>query len=255
MGGLFAGLKRRFPVGVILLSIAMPGPLIAAASLLIWPMDPIIEADRGASALWLENRGNTPAVLQIRILAWAQRGGKDDYGDQAAIVASPPMVQIPPGKRQLVRLTSIQKQRAAGETAFRIIIEEIPVAASDESGEPRSSAVRFRMRYSLPLFVYGGDFRTAASRARPPPLRCAIMEQDGREFVRIENVGTLHARLTNVRFEGDRSPIPLAEGLLGYVLPGNAMRWELPPGVSGQEPLSMAVNGGATQVTLHCSGA
>lgn len=32
-------------------------PAWAATSVLIWPIDPVLEADQKAGALWLENRG------------------------------------------------------------------------------------------------------------------------------------------------------------------------------------------------------
>jgi fimbrial chaperone protein len=39
----------------------------AASSVLIWPIDPVLEADQQASALWLENRGDEPANLQVSV--------------------------------------------------------------------------------------------------------------------------------------------------------------------------------------------
>ena len=45
----------------------------AASSVLIWPIDPVLEADQQASALWLENRGTETANLQIRVFAWSQK--------------------------------------------------------------------------------------------------------------------------------------------------------------------------------------
>ncbi|KHL74626.1 molecular chaperone, partial [Pseudomonas putida] len=41
-------------------------PVGAATSVLIWPIDPVLEADQKAGALWLENRGSAPASLQVR---------------------------------------------------------------------------------------------------------------------------------------------------------------------------------------------
>lgn len=46
-------------------------PAGAATSVLIWPIDPVLEADQKAGALWLENRGTAPANLQVRVFALA----------------------------------------------------------------------------------------------------------------------------------------------------------------------------------------
>ena len=43
-------------------------PAGAATSVLIWPIDPVLEADQKAGALWLENRGTEPANLQVRVI-------------------------------------------------------------------------------------------------------------------------------------------------------------------------------------------
>lgn len=45
-------------------------PAWAATSVLIWPIDPVLEADQKAGALWLENRGTAagkPAGAGIRL--------------------------------------------------------------------------------------------------------------------------------------------------------------------------------------------
>ncbi|MBF4190273.1 molecular chaperone, partial [Serratia ureilytica] len=44
----------------------------AAASILIWPIDPVIEDNQQATALWLENRDSKPVYMQIRVLGWQQ---------------------------------------------------------------------------------------------------------------------------------------------------------------------------------------
>ena len=48
----------------------LPGTSRAAA-VIIWPVDPKIAA-AGATALWIENKGNEPITMQIRTLRWSQ---------------------------------------------------------------------------------------------------------------------------------------------------------------------------------------
>ena len=60
----------------------------AATSVLIWPIDPVLEADQKAGALWLENRGTTPANLQVRVFAWRQDGYDDQFQPQREIIGS-----------------------------------------------------------------------------------------------------------------------------------------------------------------------
>ena len=94
-------------LAALALMILAPGPASAQqpGAVLIWPVNPVIEADKQAAALWLENPGKTPVTLQVRIYAWAQTDGKNVYADQQAIIGTPPIVTIAPGSKQLVRLT------------------------------------------------------------------------------------------------------------------------------------------------------
>lgn len=231
---------------VLLLGLSRPAAA-QAGSILIWPVDPVIEADARAAALWLENPGKTPITLQVRIYSWAQNDGKNAYAPQEAILGTPPIVTIAPGARQLVRLTRTAPTPPAREQAFRVVVDEIPTALP-ANGD--GAAVSFRMRYSLPLFTYGdglsGKHGTRpATAASAPQLAWRLVRDGGQEYLEIRNLGALHARLTDVAFA--RGGVPnddaVAKGLFGYVLPGATMRWPLPEGTVAGSELIAAVNG------------
>ncbi|MDN6073201.1 MAG: fimbria/pilus periplasmic chaperone, partial [Enterobacterales bacterium] len=76
----------------------------AATNMLIWPIDPALGANDNATELWLENKGATAATMQIRVLGWKQVAGEENYRSQQDVVASPPIVNIDAGKKQLIRL-------------------------------------------------------------------------------------------------------------------------------------------------------
>ncbi|CAI8712625.1 fimbrial chaperone protein [Pseudomonas sp. IT-P44] len=224
----------------------------AASSVLIWPIDPVLEADQQASALWLENRGNETANLQIRVFAWSQSGFNDQYQNQRDVIGSPPVAKIEPGQKQLVRLTRTREIPPGQERAYRIIIDEIPSATppAGESGKT-AAAIRFQMRYSVPLFAYGAGLwsKEDTSRKRDPKgaglpdLSWRTVAVDGRPYVEVRNQGAVHARLTDVALKQGGQTKPLVEGLLGYVLPGAIMRWPA-PGPMAQDPaLQVRVNG------------
>ncbi|SUI68229.1 Uncharacterised protein [Serratia marcescens] len=77
----------RLPLTAALL-LASQQHALAAASILIWPIDPVIEDQQQATALWLENRDSKPVYMQIRVLGWQQTAGKDDYSNQSDVIAS-----------------------------------------------------------------------------------------------------------------------------------------------------------------------
>ncbi|MFJ5283872.1 molecular chaperone [Pseudomonas sp. NPDC088429] len=226
----------------------------AASSVLIWPIDPVLEADQQASALWLENRGTETANLQIRVFGWSQNGYEEQYQNQRDVIGSPPVAKIEPGQKQLVRLTRTKDVPPGQELAYRIIIDEIPSAQPPSAeGGKTAAAIRFQMRYSVPLFAYGAGLWSKEDSTRQrdpkgiglPQLTWRTVAVDGRPYVEVRNQGAVHARLTDVAIKQGGQNKPLAEGLLGYVLPGAVMRWPAPGGLAGDSALQVRVNGGA----------
>ncbi|MFU2329086.1 molecular chaperone [Pseudomonas sp. NFX98] len=232
------------------------GKVQAASSVLIWPIDPVLEADQQASALWLENRGSETANLQIRVFAWSQSGFNDQYQNQRDVIGSPPVAKIEPGQKQLVRLTRTRDVPPGQELAYRIIIDEIPSAKPPQADDGKTAAaIRFQMRYSVPLFAYGAGLWSKEDTTRQrdpkgiglPNLTWRTVAVDGKPYVEVRNQGAVHARLTDVALKQGSQTKPLVEGLLGYVLPGAIMRWPAPGPVAGEPALQVRVNG-ASQV-------
>ncbi|WP_442114321.1 fimbrial biogenesis chaperone [Pseudomonas sp. NUPR-001] len=254
------GKARRLISGLgVTLALLCAAPLQAATSVLIWPIDPVLEADQKAGALWLENRGTSVTNLQVRVFAWRQGDYDDQYQAQREIIGSPPVATIAPGQKQLIRLTRTSASPVGQEQAYRIIIDEIPPALPDiaSSGKPQA-AIRFQMRYSVPLFVYGQGLwgkpdpngQRDQSGVGKPSLSWRPVSVQGRPYVEIRNTGPVHARLTDVVLQQGGNPRPLVEGLLGYVLPGASMRWPLPQPMTAASVLKGRVNGQEPAQTL-----
>lgn len=248
--------SRHSVVQQVLLALIIlgAGHAQAASSVLIWPIDPVLEADQQASALWLENRGTETANLQIRVFGWSQSGFAEQYQNQRDVIGSPPVAKIEPGQKQLVRLTRTKDVPPGQELAYRIIIDEIPSAQPPAAeGGKTAAAIRFQMRYSVPLFAYGAGLWSKEDSTRPrdpkgvgvPQLSWRTVAVDGRPYVEVRNQGAVHARLTDVVIKQGGQSKPLAEGLLGYVLPGAVMRWPAPGPLASESALQVRVNGGA----------
>lgn len=231
-------------VAIALLPLAPARAAEAPGSILIWPVNPVIEGEDRAGALWLENPGNTSVTLQVAIYAWAQPDGKNAYAPQQDVVASPPIVTIAPNSRQLIRLTRTVAAPTETERPYRIVVDEIPVERGDESQPKPAAAVSFRMRYSLPLFAYAkGAGPAAIAKAKAPSPAPSLGWRTGKSaegpYIEVRNDGPVHARLTQANFAGQS----LSEGLLGYVLPGSSARWPLPAGTGANGDFTASVNG------------
>lgn len=235
-------------IAVLLLLLSPAKAAEQPGSILIWPVNPVLEGEDRAAALWLENPGKAPITLQIGIYAWAQAEGKSVYAPQGDIIGTPPIVTIPPGAKQLIRLTRMAAPPAEIERPYRIVVDEIPVQAPAGAENPPGAAVSFRMRYSLPLFSYAKgaspEAAEAAKKQAPSPALVwrVASDADGR-FLEVRNDGPIHARLTQAAFIDGARRNAISEGLLGYVLPGSTARWPLPAEIQPVGDLLASVNG------------
>jgi fimbrial chaperone protein len=234
------------------------------ASVMIWPVNPSIPSTERAAALWLENRGREPVILQVRVFGWSIADYRDEYAaDPPEIVTSPPMATIAPGRRQLVRLMRTAEIPRGREAAYRVFVDEIPrpeVATPLNAASPRplELGLTFRMRYSLPLFVYGEGLQPAAAETTStaaPDVRAAldwwVASDAGQTWLYVRNRGPVHARLTRVALTTPEETVQIASGLLGYVLPGTAMRWPVPADApDGTHATLMASVNGAAPATI-----
>jgi fimbrial chaperone protein len=222
--------------------------LHASNAILLWPLDPVIEADDAGAALWVENRGQRTATMQLRVLAWTQAQGESRYAAQTDIIGTPAIFRVAPGKRQFVRLTRTQRPPAGVEQAFRVLIDEIPDGRNEQvaiTGTARSG-LRFQLRYSIPLFSYGAGLASRKHRAiEAPRLAWREFAEGGRRWIEIRNPGPLHAKLVDIEVRGnDGTAGKIADAHLGYVLPGSTLRWNLPRDTPRVASVHASINGG-----------
>ncbi|GKT18141.1 fimbria/pilus periplasmic chaperone [Acidovorax sp. SUPP2522] len=253
-------------------------PAHAATPIMIWPVDPVITGPQRAVALWLENRGAEPVSMQVRVFQWRQTDGQDRFEAQREVVASPPISQIPPGQRQMVRLLSTQPVPARTEQAYRVLVDELPAATPPPPPDPPAPtppsagasrtpqalpsdaavAVRLQIRYAIPLFVYGQDtLPQRLSDARSlvdgtavvtPELSWALTGAGRASQVVVHNHGASHARITSVAWTRGGSPVAPPKDVLNYVLPHGQMPLDLAPPPSPDHDLMVTVNGREAQL-------
>ncbi|WP_187336690.1 fimbrial biogenesis chaperone [Novosphingopyxis iocasae] len=208
------------PIAVMTLAAA---PAARASSVVIWPVDPTISENQKATAIWIENKGKERVTLQVRAFSWSQSAGENVLSQQADLVASPPMAEVEPGGRQLVRLVRRAEASDTPEAAYRLLIDELPAAPATDA-ETLQAQLRVQMRYSIPLFVYGSKQENVS-----PQLEARIVAAPSGPMLSIRNSGSRHARLSDLRGLSGGKEALIKSGLAGYVLPGSSIQIPLPP--------------------------
>ena len=203
-----------------LLAFASPA---SAASLQVATTSLTFQAKQNADGLWLSNSGDVPVQVQLRVFRWTQVNGEELLEPTRDLVASPPMQTLPPGERQLVRLVRTKPISPASETSYRVIVDELPAPNKEQQG------LQFVLRYSVPVFILPETPTPIA-----PALHTRLVEgEEGQAAIEIENNGSEHAQIADLVYTdaSDKRDVVIP-GLVGYVLPGQRMRWPLKSSVS-----------------------
>ncbi|AWH52864.1 pilus assembly protein [Stenotrophomonas sp. ESTM1D_MKCIP4_1] len=204
--------------GVALLLVLVPGASSwAATSMQVAPTSLQMDPRQRAAELWLTNSGAAPVKVQVRVFRWTQQAGEEQLLPTTDLMATPPMQDMAAGQQQLIRVIRSDPQAPSQQQYYRLIVDEVPDLAT------RAEGMQFVLRYSIPVFIQpGGGMKLA------PQLQAQLVRlDDGRMGVEIRNSGNSHAQIADLALGSAERPRIVHPGLLGYVLPGQVMRWPL----------------------------
>jgi fimbrial chaperone protein len=189
------------------LAAALVATSALAGSFTVTPVRIDIVPLRRAASIEIQNTGTAPAQLQAERYRWTRdNGGDDELAPTEDFVVTPPIMQLAPGQKQIVRVLLLVPPDPARELAFRLILQETPL------GDPPPNTVATVLRISLPVFV-------AAPNAQPE-LAFSQSREGGRWRLTAHNKGGAHSFIVSSRtVDGDKLPVD------GYVLPGESRTW------------------------------
>ena len=215
----------------------------------------LLEFDPGqrALAVWLSNSSQRPLHAQARVQAWTQVDGKDVLDSTTEVIASPPLVEIPPGQTQVIRIVRSRTERPETETAYRLLVDELPrPEATAPAAAARPGGIKFLFRYSIPVFIQPRPTPEALPRARSAPQTHVDLSarwesaQDGQAQLTIQNLGPTRIKLSDLSYTStDGEQVAMGDGLFGYVLARQTRQWTLPA------PVSFKATGGTLKARLN----
>ena len=237
-------------ISALLLSSA----LTEASGLQVSPISVSLQARETASGLSLSNSGNNTVHAQVRVYQWSQNEKGDQLTPSRGLLASPPMIELKPGEKQLIRIIRAKAPPQGTddvEAAYRILVNELPIKSANPT-----TGLQFALSYSLPVFVQP----VGVTKTSPQLQWSTHLQPDGKEMtLRVSNSGNGHAQLAGLSFvDTAGNSTVMNPGLLGYVLPGATMNWTLkipPSALAAGGKFKVMMNGTQTtpNVTMDTS--
>lgn len=215
----WSNVLRKCSLGILATSIFMIQA--HAASLQVAPILLEFSPQEKVKELWLTNTGDEAIQGQVRVNAWTQTNNQDILTPSKDLIASPMVLTIPAGQRQLVRLIRSTASNNSSEQAYRLIVDELPNPQAE-----KQSGLQLLLKYSIPVF-----FKASSTDV----IQQGVTSLNGMTFkynankLTVTNLSPHYKRFSQFAYvdaQGQKTPIQ--KGLMGYVLSGQSMQWSIP---------------------------
>ena len=209
-----------------------------ATSLSVAPTRVDLATDARSGSVNLDNTGDQATTVQVQTFAWRHGNSIESLEPTRGLLAVPAVFNLPAGGRQVIRVASREEVPADVETAYRMVITEVP-----STGPDTAAGIRFALRLSLPVFITP---RGAA------PVPVWELSADGRGLdVRNDGNAHLHVRGFVIRDQQSGRILTNVDSP-SYVLAQEAHSW---PGLlaagSGPVLIEAQTNLGALSIVFE----
>jgi fimbrial chaperone protein len=216
--------KNRHVIGQALMGLAFLflATLAHAGSFSVNPVRVTLSAAQTVAAITVRNEGTETTVVQLETLSWAQHDGVDALAPSSDVLATPPILTIPPGGARIVRVGLRRAPDSQREVTYRLFLREVPPP------QELAQALRVSLLISIPIFIQ------PANATAPRVEWHAARTHDGQIRIQARNAGNAHVQLgqLDVALASNGEKVA-TRNMSEYVLPDNQRAWT----VSTKSPL------------------
>src|SRR6266404_5758103 len=200
----------RRSVPWIALALSLAATEVPAGSFQVNPIRVDMAKGATTAAITVRNDGEDAIVVQSSIVGWSQDNGQEVYAPTTEALATPPIMTVPAGGEQIVRVGLRRAADPQHELTYRLYLQEVPPPP-----KPGFTGLQVALRVGLPVFVA----------PVAPGIRrlewSAQIRPDGTIVLAAQNTGNAHVQVTDFELGLPGGVEPVAhESSLAYVLPG-----------------------------------
>lgn len=179
-----------------------------------------------ATAITITNDGDEPLVMQADLYSWKQKdNGEDDLVLTDDMILSPPIINIAPKSRQVVRLAMLRPRPPGEQLTYRMIVREVPEV------KPASPTLQIQiaLAFSMPVFI------TPKGVKRNVSCQLASVSAGSLKAV-CENSGTAYAQTRGLVLTNAAGDVLASNEAVAYILPGMKRSYDLKSSVEKLPP-------------------
>jgi fimbrial chaperone protein len=196
--------------------LVLTAPLAYAGSFMVDPTRIELTPDQLSATLVVRNDDQESAAIRVEVKSWQQKDGEDVFEPTQEILVTPPIVNVPSGTEQILRIALRRPLDPNKELTYRIFLQEIPPPP-----RPGFRGLQVALRISLPAFALPAtgvksksDWKLAYD-AKQHALRVALA-----------NTGNDHLQVQEFTLAAPGSEKVLAVRQTSqYVLAGQSLNW------------------------------
>jgi len=213
-------------------------PLAPASSFTVNPVRLTLSATQAVAAVTVTNTGTDATVVQLETSSWTQHDGTDALASTGEILATPPIVTIPPGGARIIRVGLRRPPDPQHELTYRLFLREVPPP------EPVAQGLRVALLLSMPVFVVPPRL------AAPQVQWRAIRLHNGNIRVQARNTGQSHIQLGRLDIAAGGEVIA-TRSMAEYLLPDNGREWSVTTGSLPAAGTMLRISSQADTGTVH----
>jgi fimbrial chaperone protein len=182
-----------------------------------------------ASSLTVTNT-EEPTTFEVRAVSWKQKNRTDSYEQSDHLLLAPATFRLEKGASQVVRI-QLNRPLDADEHAYRIFIDEVPVAK-----EIKPNTLKTLVSMAVPVFVAPAAGPIAKGQA-------ALKASLAKDVINIElsNPGKANLKLREWVLSSPKAGELLKVPSAAYVLAGNTLTGSYPLTIQADGPLQLRV--------------
>jgi fimbrial chaperone protein len=169
-------------------------------------------------------------TFEVRAVTWKQKNRADSYEPTDQLLLAPATFRLEKGASQVVRI-QLNRPLDADEHAYRVFIDEVPVAA-----EIKPNTLKTLVSMAIPVFVAPASGPVAKGQAT---LKASLAKNV--VSIQLHNGGKANLKLREWVLSSPKAGELLKAPSAAYVLAGNTLTADYPLRIQADGPLTLRV--------------